>query len=80
MKVLTGSSLFRCHFFSATLILAFVVATPVTAQFDTVINAPPTVIGDNESIGSDTQLNVFDSGIVGDNFDAGSNDPLTRNV
>lgn len=36
-----------------------------------VINAPPTVIGDSESIGSNTTLNVSDGGVVGSHFDAG---------
>lgn len=31
-----------------------------------VINAPPTVIGPNESMGSNTVLNVSDGGLVGD--------------
>ena len=38
--------------------------------FDTVINAPPTIIGENESIGSNTQLNVFDDPNV--EFEVGS--------
>ena len=46
------------------------------AGFDTVINAPPTIIGDNESIGSNTQLNVFEDEDVefevGSSFNVGS--------
>ena len=46
------------------------------AGFDTVINAPPTIIGANESIGSNTQLNVFeDENVefeVGRGFNVGS--------
>lgn len=40
--------------------------------FDRVINSPPTTIGDNFSIGSNTQLNVSDGGEVGFGFSAGS--------
>lgn len=39
-----------------------------------VINAPPSVIGDSESIGSHTTLNLLPGGTVGDNFQAGSFD------
>lgn len=48
------------------------------AGFTTVINAPPTIIGRDDSIGSNTQLNVFDDEDVevevevGAGFDAGS--------
>jgi hypothetical protein len=52
--------------------VAWLPGTPAIAQFGTVINAPPTVIGDDQSIGSHTQLNVFAGGVVGDNFDAGT--------
>ncbi|MEM6654241.1 MAG: hypothetical protein AAF596_00415, partial [Planctomycetota bacterium] len=45
-----------------------------------VVNAPPTVIGAGESIGSDTTLNVFDNGVVGVNFSAGLNDGSSTNV
>lgn len=45
-----------------------------------VINAPPTLIGDNESIGSDTTLNVLDRGSVGFSFDAGLSDRSSTNV
>jgi len=45
------------------------------AGFTTVINAPPTIIGRDDSIGSNTQLNVFDaedvSTEVGSGFNAG---------
>ena len=39
-------------------------------QFDTVINVPPTIIGNSQSIGPSTQLNVFDGGSVGSSFEA----------
>ena len=45
-----------------------------------VINVPPTVIGDNQSIGSDTTLNVFDGGVVGDGFQAGLGDGSSNNI
>ena len=44
------------------------------------IEAPPTVIGSNESIGSDTTLNVYDGGMVGAHFVAGSSDDSGSNI
>jgi hypothetical protein len=49
-------------------------------QFARVINSPPTTIGNNESIGSDTQLNVFDDGTVGTYFSAGASDVAGSNI
>ena len=43
----------------------------------TVINSPPTNIARNQSIGSDTQLNVFDDGFVGSNFRANAGSQVT---
>ncbi|MEO0587285.1 MAG: hypothetical protein AAF078_06550 [Planctomycetota bacterium] len=68
-----------------TLCLVAGLATPAAAQsdpslFDTVINAPPTVIGSGQSIGSSTQLNVSDGGTVADSFDAGALDGSSSNV
>ena len=50
------------------------------AGFSTVIEAPPTIVGDDESIGSDTQFNVSDGGMVGDNFSAGPTDQTGMNI
>lgn len=44
------------------------------------INAPPTVIGDLQSIGSNTTLNVLEGGVVGKNFDAGLSDGTSTDV
>jgi len=56
--------------------LATVYAQSDPAGFTTVINAPPTIIGDDGSLGSNTQLNVFDDeGVeveVGFGFSLGS--------
>ena len=45
-----------------------------------VINAPPTVIGSGQSIGSNTTLNVMDGGSIGFDFDAGLPDGSSSNV
>ncbi|TWT98054.1 hypothetical protein Pla108_22090 [Botrimarina colliarenosi] len=45
-----------------------------------VINSPPTLIGANESIGSNTTLNVFDGGYVGSSFVAGHFSGLSTDV
>jgi hypothetical protein len=50
------------------------------AQFTTIINTPPTVIGNGQSIGSNTQLNVSAGGSIGDYFDAPSKDGNHTNV
>ena len=51
------------------------------AQFTTVINSPPTIIGNLQSVDSNTQLNVNTGGSVGDNFDAGkSNRGTSSNI
>ena len=59
------------HAYAVALLVALA-ASPAAAQTlpSGVINAPPTVIGDNESIGSDTILNVMEGGSVGANFEA----------
>jgi hypothetical protein len=49
-------------------------------QFANVINSPPTVIGSSQSIGSNTQLNVFEGGSVGSFFDAGASNGTSRNI
>ncbi|WP_442485027.1 dockerin type I domain-containing protein [Aeoliella sp. SH292] len=45
-----------------------------------IINAPPTTIGNNQSIGSNTTLNVRNSGAVGINFRAGLDSGSSTNV
>lgn len=51
----------------------FLPATLQAQPFTTVLNIPPDPdIGDNQSIGSDTQLNLADGGAIGTSFDAGS--------
>jgi PEP-CTERM motif len=53
---------------------------PVTAQpfTTTIINVPPDPAP--SSIGSDTQLNLFDIGLIGSNFNAGASDGSSTNV
>lgn len=51
-----------------------------SAPFSTVIEAPPAVLGDFESIGSNTQLNLRDGGTIGANFEAGDPDGSSSNV
>lgn len=67
---------------SATLAVAVSLAAPAAAQTlpAGVINAPPTVIGPNQSIGSNTTLNVGAFGAVGDAFDAGLFNGTSTNV
>ena len=55
-------------------------AAPAQTLPSGVINVPPTIIGDDESIGSNTTLNVMEGGVVGNNFDAGLPDQLNENV
>lgn len=43
-------------------------------------DAPPLVVGDNQSIGSNTTLNVSDGGIVGNYFDAGALNRSSTNI
>jgi hypothetical protein len=53
--------------------LACVGPNVARAQFTTIINVPPN-IGNDQSIGSDTQLNVSAGGSIGYSFDAGAVD------
>jgi len=51
------------------------------AQFITVLNVPPDPnIGDNGSIGSNTKLNLFDGGRIGESFEAGVPFGFSMNV
>ncbi len=71
----------RAYVMAAALVLPSAAAASTDpANFATVINAPPTVIGDDESIGSDTQLNVSLGGEVGTGFAAGAQDGSSTNV
>lgn len=66
-----------------SLSMAFLtVATSETAnaQFDNVINSPPTVIGNFFELESNTQLNVFEGGLVGGGLDVGSRTGDSSNV
>lgn len=67
---------------AAAISLALVPASFCAAQPlpSGVINAPPTAIGDNESIGSDTTLNLREGGSLGDFFEAGLPDGSSSNV
>lgn len=50
-------------------------------QFDTVLNIPPDPdIGNGESIGSNTQVNLHDGGAIGASFDAGASDGSSTDV
>jgi hypothetical protein len=50
----------------------FSFATSSYGQFTTIYNIPPNPnIGDGQSIGSDTQVNLFDGGEIGESFRAG---------
>ena len=60
-------------------VLSLVCGT-VLGQFTTVINSPPTIIGDVRSIDSHTQLNIFDGGAVGHHFSAGNAGVLSDNI
>jgi len=54
---------------------------PVSAQFTTIINIPPDPnIGDDQSIGSDTQINLANSGAIGKSFEAGAHDGTSTNI
>ena len=71
---------------SAAIFIAplFLIVANATAQTlpSGVINVPGTfpAIGDDESIGSDTTLNVLPGGSVGRSFDAGAEDGTSTNV
>lgn len=64
--------------FLVAMLTVFVLAEPLFGQFTTIINIPPDPsIGDNEMIGSNTQLNLSEGGEIGHNFSAG--DPFADN-
>ena len=50
-------------------------------DFTTILDIPPDPdIGDNQSIASHTQLNLFDGGAIGSSFDAGAFDGTSTRV
>jgi hypothetical protein len=66
---------------SALLLCAFSITQQSHGQFTTVLNIPPDPdIGHNQSIGSDTQLNLNDRGSIGVGFYAGNVDRTSTNI
>ncbi len=63
---------------TAALLLLLVCHNRARADFTTIINVPPD-IGNNQSIGSNTQLNIT-GGSIGSNFDAGASNGTSVNV
>ena len=60
-------------------------ALPIFGQsdpgnFTTIINAPDAVIGDRQSIGSNTQLNIFDGANIGPNLGAGESQSTNTEI
>ncbi len=53
-------------------------ASPASAQFTTIFNVPPDIAPG--SIGSDTQLNLNETGVIGSFFDAGAINGSSTNV
>ena len=67
--------------FATTIVVLLSLTQPALAGFVTVINIPDDPdIPDNQSIGSNTQLNLFDGGRVGDFFEAGAPAGLASNI
>jgi len=55
------------------LVCVYLLSGEASGQFTTVLNIPPDPnIGDRQSIGSNTQLNLFTGGSIGLGFDAGT--------
>lgn len=50
------------------------------ANFTTVIDTPPTILGDDVTIGSDTQVNLFDAGSLGNNIMLGPGTNVELNI
>lgn len=72
---------------SSRAIVAFItvwcltVVSSAHGQFMTVLNIPPSPnIGNNATIGSDTQLNLHDGGSIGHSFQAGNPNGTSTNV
>ena len=52
-----------------------------SGQFTTVLDLPPDPnIGDDQSIGSDTQVSIHDGGFVGERFQVGATDGSSTNI
>ncbi len=63
------------------LLCFFALGGPANGQFTTVLNLPPDPnIVDEASIGSDTQVNLFDAGMIGYDVDAGSPSGASTNI
>ncbi len=63
------------------ILLVSISTLPVFGQFTTVINIPPDPdLGNGQSIGSDTQLNLGAGGSIGSTFAAGATDGSSTNV
>lgn len=61
--------------------LTLLAAQPARAQFATILNIPPDPnIGNNQRLGSDTQLNLSDGGSIGRGFYTGAVDGSSTNV
>ncbi len=62
-------------------VCAFTIAKEASAQFGNIINIPPEPnVGPHESIGSDTQLNLFDGGRIDSSFRVGMPNGSASNV
>jgi hypothetical protein len=70
----------RLAWLTFTILAGLVLSSPIPAraQFTTVINVPPDVAPN--SIGSNTQLNLFDGGSIGSSFDAGASNGSGVNI
>ena len=73
---------FLCRIAPSLVLLAGPCVSPAASQTlpSGIINVPPTVIGDVQSIGSNTTLNVSEGGTVGFLFEAGLPDGSSQNV
>src|SRR5262245_49886202 len=68
----------RVRWLVAASIVACMTTGTSRADFTTIINVPPN-IGDNQAIGSNTQVNMT-GGSIGLNFDAGNSDGTSSNI
>jgi len=62
----------------AAALLVLCLTAPASAQFTTVLNIPPNIAPN--SIGSNTQLNLFNGGTIGNNFNAGASNGLSEDA
>ena len=71
----------RSTLLAITVVVVSFLARDASAQFTTILNIPPDPdIGNDQGIGSDTQLNLFDGGTIGVRFDAGALDGTSTNI